>query len=230
MVVYKTINLISGKSYIGKDKLNKPSYYGSGKLLLAAIKKYGKENFKKEIIEVCDSYEHMNEREVYWIEHFNAVEDRQFYNMKSGGDGGDCPTHYTKEFKEKMKVINQHNRMHGKQHTEKAKEKQRNAAVGRYSLEWFIDRYGNQLGNKKYETRCKNMKIKSSGKNNPFYGKAHKYEDHPQYTHIPEDILKKLILEGKSRNTIAKMFNTSATTITSKCKKYWGCRFSEVLS
>ena len=46
--VYITTNLINKNFYIGKhstDNLN-DGYLGSGKCLLAAIKKYGKENFK----------------------------------------------------------------------------------------------------------------------------------------------------------------------------------------
>jgi len=41
MIIYKTINLINNKSYIGKDHKNNPEYLGSGKLLKHAIKKYG---------------------------------------------------------------------------------------------------------------------------------------------------------------------------------------------
>ena len=33
MIIYKTINLINGKFYIDKDKLNNPEYLGSGLLL-----------------------------------------------------------------------------------------------------------------------------------------------------------------------------------------------------
>lgn len=47
MVIYKTTNLINGKIYIGQDSKDRPNYYGSGKLIHRAIKKYGKENFKK---------------------------------------------------------------------------------------------------------------------------------------------------------------------------------------
>jgi len=51
MVIYKTTNLKNGKYYIGKQKSYTDSYFGSGTALKFAIKKYGKENFKKEILE-----------------------------------------------------------------------------------------------------------------------------------------------------------------------------------
>ena len=50
--VYKTTNLLNNKIYIGlheTEDLN-DSYLGSGILLKQAIKKYGSNNFKKEIV------------------------------------------------------------------------------------------------------------------------------------------------------------------------------------
>jgi len=51
MIIYKTTNTINGKIYIGKDVKNDPNYIGSGLYIKNAIKKYGKEHFKKETIE-----------------------------------------------------------------------------------------------------------------------------------------------------------------------------------
>jgi hypothetical protein len=48
--IYITTNLINGKQYIGLHSKNNKSYLGAGTLLLKAIKKYGKENFSKEIL------------------------------------------------------------------------------------------------------------------------------------------------------------------------------------
>lgn len=51
-IIYKTTNLINGKIYVGMhstDNLN-DGYLGSGWILKQAIKKYGKENFKREVL------------------------------------------------------------------------------------------------------------------------------------------------------------------------------------
>lgn len=51
-LVYKTTNLINGKEYIGvhsTDDIN-DDYLGSGYLLILSVKKYGKQNFKREIL------------------------------------------------------------------------------------------------------------------------------------------------------------------------------------
>ena len=85
MVIYITTNLINGKKYIGIDKNNNPDYIGSGKLLIKAIKKYGKENFKKKILESCNSIDELCEREKYWIKYFNATKNKNFYNIAEGG-------------------------------------------------------------------------------------------------------------------------------------------------
>lgn len=81
MIIYQTICLINDKKYIGKDSHNDPNYIGSGELLKEDIKKYGKENFKKEIIEYCNTDEELVLRESYWIKYYNAVESDEYYNL-----------------------------------------------------------------------------------------------------------------------------------------------------
>jgi group I intron endonuclease len=98
VIIYKTTNLITGKFYIGKDKYNNPNYLGSGVKLKDAIKKYGLQNFKKEIVEYCESYDYMNEREKFWIEYYQSINPTVGYNISTGGDGGDNFTnHLNKE-------------------------------------------------------------------------------------------------------------------------------------
>jgi group I intron endonuclease len=87
MNIYKITNLINGKIYVGKDTKNRKRYYGSGIVIRQAIKKYGKENFKKEILENCSDYQTLNEREKYWIEVNNSTDKNIGYNRSYGGDG-----------------------------------------------------------------------------------------------------------------------------------------------
>lgn len=95
--IYITTNLINGMKYIGKHKAASfdPSYKGSGKILLKAFKKYGKENFTCHILEpctqictICESLAELNEAEKFYVEYFNCVHDTTYYNLKPGGDGG----------------------------------------------------------------------------------------------------------------------------------------------
>lgn len=85
-IIYKTTNLINGKFYIGKHQTNdlNDGYVGSGKLLKRAIKKYGMDNFKTEIVETCPTEVHMNMAERIYV-----VVDREVsYNICPGGKGG----------------------------------------------------------------------------------------------------------------------------------------------
>lgn len=88
MVIYKTTNLINGKIYIGQTHNLSDKYIGSGKNLKRAIKKYGKENFTKDVIEYCDSDDQLNEREKYWITYYNSKDKNIGYNLTYGGQTG----------------------------------------------------------------------------------------------------------------------------------------------
>jgi hypothetical protein len=87
--IYKTTNLINLKVYIGKDTTANPKYYGSGVILNQAIKKYGIDNFTKEIIDTADNKKDLTEKEKYWIKYYNSDDREIGYNITKGGDGGD---------------------------------------------------------------------------------------------------------------------------------------------
>lgn len=91
--IYFTTNLINGKCYVGKHKagLFEPDkYIGSGTCFSNAVKKYGFENFKCELLEWCETKEQLNEREKYWVSYYNAQQDPNFYNIAPGGEGDSC--------------------------------------------------------------------------------------------------------------------------------------------
>jgi group I intron endonuclease len=83
--IYKITNKINGNFYIGKHKTKNlyDKYMGSGKLIQAAIKKHGIENFEKEILETFNTEEEMNEAEKHYV-----VLGEGSYNLCPGGQGG----------------------------------------------------------------------------------------------------------------------------------------------
>ena len=62
-------------------------YFGSGKRLKVEIKKYGKENFKKEILEVLPTRNDLTQREAEIINE-ELLSNPLCLNLKNGGDGG----------------------------------------------------------------------------------------------------------------------------------------------
>lgn len=87
--IYLTTNLINNKKYIGQHKgAHNPNYLGTGIAIKNAIIKYGKENFKNEVLCWCETKEEMDLKEIEFIEKFNAVENKEFYNQDKGGRGG----------------------------------------------------------------------------------------------------------------------------------------------
>ena len=87
--LYEIKNLVNGKVYVGVHKATDidDGYMGSGKIIKAAIAKYGLENFTKTILEKFEDAEQMFAREAEVVnEQFLARED--VYNLRRGGTGG----------------------------------------------------------------------------------------------------------------------------------------------
>jgi len=84
--IYKIINVINGKEYIGAHQTNDldDGYMGSGIYLNKAIKKYGIENFTKEILKICDDWESMRLTEAYLVDS-DYVKNPNTYNLQTGG-------------------------------------------------------------------------------------------------------------------------------------------------
>lgn len=152
--IYKTTNLINQKQYIGKHygELD-DSYLGSGKLIKLAIEKYGKENFKKEILCIVKNNEEANLKEKEFIKIYNAVESDLFYNLHEGGDGGNNNQKISES-------LSGHNHpMYGKHHSQETKDKLRKS-----SLSYWTD-----------EKRQKRSR-QYTGSGNPMYGKKKTFE------------------------------------------------------
>lgn len=151
--LYKTTNLVNGKIYVGKHitkKLN-DGYIGSGKLLKRAINKYGKENFKFEILSFYDNEVDLNRAEAELVtEEFCLRKDT--YNLCVGGKGG-------------FSYINRSNvrYKHLLPHTEEVKKKISNSAKKHWQ-------------NLSEEAKLEHAKIRSQsnlGKAGTFNGRKH---------------------------------------------------------
>jgi hypothetical protein len=86
--VYKTTNQINDKIYIGVHKTDNPndSYLGSNRILKDAVKKYGQENFTKEVLFVFDNEESMWAKEKELVNE-DFVSRKDTYNIGQGGEG-----------------------------------------------------------------------------------------------------------------------------------------------
>lgn len=86
---YKITNKINNKIYIGSHYGElQDNYFGSGKAILKAIKKYGKENFKKDVLEIFPTKQLMLEREEQLLFKLNCATDPLYYNMTNKSSGG----------------------------------------------------------------------------------------------------------------------------------------------
>lgn len=156
--IYITTNMVNGKRYIGQKmfygKKKWQNYLGSGKLLKKAIKKYEKENFTRDIVDIAYSQDELDKLEIEWIKNYNAIEDENYYNIALGGNGGNTFSGKSEEelLKIKKKISNSlrgnlnpnfgnHklkgvllgnlNPMYGKNHSMEAKERMSKARKGK---------------------------------------------------------------------------------------------------
>ena len=88
--VYITTNLIDGKQYVGDHSTNdlNDGYLGSGRpYLQRALRQYGKQNFKKEILEVFPSKKEAFNAQEKYIQKYNTLFPNGYNISPTGGLG-----------------------------------------------------------------------------------------------------------------------------------------------
>ena len=139
--IYRIKNKVNGKTYIGQHKYRKlnDSYMGSGKLLKLAKKKYGIENFKKEILEFdIPNVDLANDWEQMYIL-FERAKGKAEYNIADGGYGHTGLPAWNKGKKMSEEFIKKNSEAHkgqiswvkGKHLSEEHKRKLSEASKGR---------------------------------------------------------------------------------------------------
>jgi group I intron endonuclease len=142
-IVYITTNLINGKQYVGDhSEINEnDNYLGSGNLIIAAVNKYGRENFNREILEVCESKEAAFLAQEKYIKKYNTLNSKGYNISPKGGLGvKGCHTEETKHKISESNIgkegpwkgkknekhsewMKNNNPFKGKKHTNETKEK-----------------------------------------------------------------------------------------------------------
>jgi group I intron endonuclease len=151
-LVYKITNKINGMYYIGAHQTNdkQDDYMGSGTRIKNAIKKYGKQNFEKEILIEVKTIEEMYLKEKEFIS-INS----QSYNIHPGGRGG-------------FNFINENGfkgrGFSGKKHTNETKNKIAEKKKG--NTAWLGKKHTNETKNKMKLQRKEFQK----GENNSQFG------------------------------------------------------------
>jgi hypothetical protein len=168
MHVYLTINKVNGKKYIGYSTRNDDTYFGSGPLILAAIKKYGKHNFEKIILEECLSIEEVSKAERKWIELYDAVNSSEFYNLAEGGYGGNSET-----VKKYWSFLTEDERKSRNSYMKNIDKSGKNNPMYGKSTSKFVKEHWDSLTEEERKDRIKNMHGHDvSGSNNPMYGRS----------------------------------------------------------
>lgn len=120
-IIYAVKNVINKKFYIGQTTIsfNKRKWLhlfsaknGVNTVFYKAIRKYGVENFKWLIIDICSTNKELNLKEIYYIKYYNTLIPNG-YNMSEGGENrsGKNNPMYGKHQSDKCKIINRYRRL-----------------------------------------------------------------------------------------------------------------------
>ena len=85
--IYITTCTINNKKYLGQRKYSRgwEGYLGSGVAFRNAVKKYGKENFVREIIFEAETAEELNQKEYELTVKYDVINSDEWYNLCYGG-------------------------------------------------------------------------------------------------------------------------------------------------
>jgi group I intron endonuclease len=164
--IYK-ITSPSGKCYIGRtvnfyhrmSQHKKVSERSATVGLYHAVQKYGWDNMKAEVIDLADDKSEAIKKELRWINFFDSFKNGYNRTLKTQGGGSpidqddepEAYAAYIKKLSDSMKGRVANNK--GIPMSPESKKLMKEKAKGRYTLEWFIERNGEELGKQKYQER-----------------------------------------------------------------------------
>lgn len=197
MIIYNYIvtNITNGKKYVGMhcSESMQDDYLGSGKAIKRAVQIYGRDNFIKEILCLCDDLQQAHLNESKYIEMYDTLSPNG-YNLNTTGGLMCSGGLYSEESKSRIS-----NALKGRKLTDEHKEKVRLANIGR-ECTWkdkiskankgrvltdehkqklsasHKEKPSHRLGCKHTEESKEKMRQASLGKPSAFKGKKHTEE------------------------------------------------------
>lgn len=236
--VYKLINTINGKIYIGQtwadnveDRMGKDgSFYKNSPYLYSAIQKYGSQNFKYEILFQSVNQQEIDEIETYYIGFLRSQDNKVGYNLRDGGYGGK----HSDETKDKISkeltgrilpeetLLKMSESMKGKNTNPRTEEFKQ--AVSEKMKEWHENNDHPLLGISRTEEQKKAQSEKMSGrKHDPEVVKRRSQtkKENAAFTDEEEQLVIKLYLEEDySFEKLSKHFKVNNRKIYRVFKKH----------
>jgi group I intron endonuclease len=226
--IYKITNKINNKIYIGKSKNPATRFVKHIKIaetylesdnhfqaIHGSIKKYSKENFTLDIMEICDE-SNVNEREIYWISLLNAQNKIYGYNLTLGGDGVINRSEETiNKWRTKMlgrKHSLDHNRKISESNMGKTISLEVRSKISQANSGKNNGMYGKTISDK---TRIKLSNFQSSRERNPLT-EEHKQKNREATS--KQDFSFRIPVEVK--NEIVKLYNTGNFTKRQLSEKF----------
>lgn len=168
-IVYKVTNTLNGKNYVGQTTKTLDERFiqhsRTDSLIGNAIRKYGAENFLREVLEVCDSQEQLNECEIFWIAYFNSKVPNG-YNLTDGGEGI-AGRHHTPEAKAKMSLAQRGKKLSAEARTNIAAAKigEKNPFFGKHHTSKSLAKMSAaHKGKKRSKQTCANISAALTGR------------------------------------------------------------------
>lgn len=212
--IYKTTCLVNNKIYIGCHATNNidDGYLGSGKLLFAAIEKYGKESFSRTILETFTNPEDMFSKERAIVNE-DFISSNTSYNLVVGGSGG-FKVQDIEDWKRKLAASRKNRKPSTKKRkpvTEETRKKLSDAGKGKTA--WNKGLPGTWVGKTHSEESKQKISIskkgQSAGEKNPMFGKSAVagrkwYNDGIKtYYLFPNDPATETLIAGRLKEPIA---------------------------
>ena len=192
--VYLTTNLINEKQYIGDhstDNLN-DGYLGSGIALKNSVKKYGKKNFKNEILDFFDTKKEAFDAQERWINEFNSLIPMGYNISPKGGLGipGCLSEKSLKRMRDNVSKANKGRRSHRKG------KKLSSDHIKNISKNHFNPNKGKNL-NELHKLRISLNHADTSGNKNGMFGLIHSDEskEKNRTSHLKENLSKERLIK-----------------------------------